>query len=810
MNPEIRVNSNSIPSNSIEQKVQIEPIKKNRLLKIFDYSVLVLAFIAPVFFYLGNNTNIFATKLGIIATAATAALLTIIIRIAKNEIVLPDLKIIFSLTLIPIALFISAFFSKNINHSIFGEALEVGTAGSLLLLYALFIVGIFTSDREGIVKKSIWTFLSATSLLIAYTVIHGIIASSFGLTLRLLPEYLIGNFADFSLVLGIAIIFSIYFLNNTQLEKKLKLLLWSILILSLAIIGGSNFKELNSLLLVFSLVIFLYIYFRFRTHGKKIWISRSKATLIVIGALLVFIFFGTYVNKPISKFLNINSVDVRPNAYATLQIIKSEYSKNPIVGSGPNTFSQLWSVYKPLEVNNTTFWNSDFYFGFGFFPTIFATAGIISLISTLIFVALYFAKGIKIIKLSTKEGINSLPVFLFFSSGFLWVANFIYSPGIGILALCFLLTGLFLASLVRYGFNPGKKVNISAALPKFAVSFITAFLIAFVISSEYLIIKRVMASVNTSNILSAYGKNQNMEDAKKGIERSIFLNGDTDLYYRLMSELYLIDIENLASKMPGSGNLSDEQRILLQSTVENALKYGNLAIEKDSSNYVNYINIGKIYESLSWKGVNGAAANSWSAYVKALELNPKNPSIPLAQARIALLNNDPDSARQYINRSIELKNNYTEAYFALAQLESIQNNVNGAIQAVESAIKSDPTNAAIYFQLGVMKYNSRDYIGASKALEDAITLIPNYSNAKYFLGLTYYYLGKTNEAITQFNDLRISNPNNTEVTKILSNLMSGNSPFAGAAPIENPNEEKIKDLPIEEDGDRAAGKKIDN
>jgi tetratricopeptide (TPR) repeat protein len=58
-------------------------------------------------------------------------------------------------------------------------------------------------------------------------------------------------------------------------------------------------------------------------------------------------------------------------------------------------------------------------------------------------------------------------------------------------------------------------------------------------------------------------------------------------------------------------------------------------------------------------------------------------------------------------------------------------------------------------------------------------LKPDYSNAKYYLGLNYYYLNRVNDAILQFKDLVSLNPDNKEIKDILENLEDGYSPFAG-------------------------------
>jgi hypothetical protein len=57
-------------------------------------------------------------------------------------------------------------------------------------------------------------------------------------------------------------------------------------------------------------------------------------------------------------------------------------------------------------------------------------------------------------------------------------------------------------------------------------------------------------------------------------------------------------------------------------------------------------------------------------------------------------------------------------------------------------------------------------------------------------------LGRTPDAIKQFQDLQKSNPGNSEVQLILSNLTSGKKPFDGAQPPVTPTPQDRTTAPI--------------
>ena len=147
--------------------------------------------------------------------------------------------------------------------------------------------------------------------------------------------------------------------------------------------------------------------------------------------------------------------------------------------------------------------------------------------------------------------------------------------------------------------------------------------------------------------------------------------------------------------------------------------------------------------------------------------------------------------------------------FLLAQIEISEGNIKDAIKLIEAGSTLAFDNPAVFFQLGVLKYSDKEknYKGAAEAFEKAVALNASYSNARYFLGLSYYNLGRTAEAINQFELVQSLNQNNKEVELILKNLREGRAPFTNATPPIDGKPEKRKTLPIKEDAPRIIKKK---
>ena len=146
--------------------------------------------------------------------------------------------------------------------------------------------------------------------------------------------------------------------------------------------------------------------------------------------------------------------------------------------------------------------------------------------------------------------------------------------------------------------------------------------------------------------------------------------------------------------------------------------------------------------------------------------------------------------------ALQVKNDYLDAVFLLSQIYAAQGNLKDAITAAQVAVQINPQNPQTLFQLGLLEYDNKSYDFAAQALEAALRVQPDYSNAQYFLGLSYARLNRIPDAAQQFAQLAKNNPDNQEVAMILASLKAGKSPFVESQPPIVPNPEKRPTLPI--------------
>jgi cytochrome c-type biogenesis protein CcmH/NrfG len=76
----------------------------------------------------------------------------------------------------------------------------------------------------------------------------------------------------------------------------------------------------------------------------------------------------------------------------------------------------------------------------------------------------------------------------------------------------------------------------------------------------------------------------------------------------------------------------------------------------------------------------------------------------------------------------------------------------------------------VFFRLGLLRYNSADYKGAVGAFEQAVIKDNTYLNARYYLGLSYKKVGRSEDALVQFNILNQLVPDNQEVKSAINSV----------------------------------------
>jgi len=790
-------------------------VKKNlisRLDRIVSSVLLFSVLFTPIFFLpLANFPPEVIKKFFLIGTVTVALILWLISRFKEKKFLfVKDPSFVAGIVFLVLTL-ISSLLSISPKISLIGLGFESDTFLSLTVLFGLmFLVSEYFRSKQKFLNVYLGLFIT-----FAITFIFQVVRLSFG---NFLPWIifdngavnLIGKWNDLGVFSGLITLSSVIILEIFPLKevKAMKNFIWGILTASILTMAMVNLTLIWIVVAVILFVVYIYnISFLSRQAlgGRKV----IKVSLVVFLISLAFIFgrqpFYYTLNKldmnvfsgslstqiiKINQKLNIATLEVRPNVSGTYSVVKDSFKINPVFGSGPNTFSDVWLKNKPAVVNDSPYWNIEPKFGVGFVPTFFVTTGLLGCLALVMFILLLLYAGAKSLANSKTDSLEKSFLTLSFAGlVYVWAFLIFYVPDTSILIIAFVITGLFIARLVDLGevktkelvFDSNPKVKFVSYMSSSVIAILSIFLfISWIITSgSMLAFQRSTSALNVGDA----------DTAEKYIDTAISLNPQ-DIYYRFANQINVAQMNILISKKVPEAEFVDAYKKIFERAKNNI--DSTVIIEKDSNgkaivlskSYINYVSRGLFYENVMSLGIAGAYDLAKADYLQSLVYNPHGPDMYLNLARLEIANKNYTDAEKYLESSLSEKKDYLNAIFLQSQLYAQRGFLDSAIQRALYASQLAPSDTYVLFQLGYLQYRNADYSEAVQTLKQATSLIPGFANAQYFLGLSYSKLGMNALAINEFTELQKTNPENTELKQILINLKAGRDPLVGEQPVE--------------------------
>lgn len=691
---------------------------------------------------------------------------------------------------------ISAILAPSVVYSIFGVGYEQDTLISIVVFFvALFLASTYFESR----KRLFYFYVSLLLALIIVALVEFVQLFTSGSFLSGgIIRNLVGKWYDLGILFGLGTIISLSSLELFEQSRLLKRFFSVLLVVSLLLVALVNYDFVWLVVGIFSLIIYIYRLAFGGILGRGFdFYTYVKPSLFVLILSAVLFFSGDSVGDVLRTKYNIYPFEIRPSWQSTVDITRKVIDRSPWFGSGPNTFPLVWAALKPEGVNNTAFWATDFNVGYGRVVSSGVTLGVVGLISWLAFVFSLLYLGLKTVFSRAEDPLSRSIVFTsVLTTLYLWVFSLFYVTDTAVLVLTFVATGALMAVLAKEGYIKNYEFSFlkDPRLGFVSVLMVVVFLIVS-ISTGYLLSRKYLALYNYGLGINF---SQNIAEAEASLVKAIKYD-EQDLYYRTLSN---IEVTKLLALLGSKDVPQDKQKELVEQvkiTLSQASGTARRAVDIDKSNYANWMALGRVGEVVvPIKAITDAYKLASDSYSTALKLNPNNPAIDLAFARLEVANNNLPKAKDHINSAIKKKGNFTEAYFLLSQIYSSEGNLAEGISKAEQAALFSPNDAGVQFQLGFLKYMNKDYAGAVDTLKKATAVQDKYSNAKFFLGLSYSKLGNVTEAIKEFSDISSLNPDNEEVKNILTNLRAGRGALDGFSQSEREPEKRSK-LPVKED-----------
>jgi tetratricopeptide (TPR) repeat protein len=782
----------------------------NESYKLSYRILLAIIFLLPLFFLPENFLPLSVAKSALLAFGAIAVLVAFLYEtLDEGKLSLPSSALLWGALLIPLVYLASSLLGGAAGASLFGYNIEVGTFGSMLFVSILFGVSALAFRDVSRVMNAYAAILISISIVLAFGLVK-LFSGGALLTLGAFAGVMgnpVGAWTDYAVVFGLASVISLFALEVLVLNKGVRAFLYALLVLSVFMLAAINFSSAWQLVFgtsLISLVYFLTIEKRIQgkenssshshQHADKTDKAKFAAPILVLAVSFLFMLNpmvsatkGT-IGNAISSSFGVSNADVRPSFSSTFAVSKEVLKSSPVFGSGPNTFGKDWLIHKPAGINDTSFWSTAFPYGMGFLSTEVSTVGLLGTLVYIAFLALFIMLGFKALSKNSENEIERfVAVSSFMGALFLWASMLVYVPSTAVIALAFILTGIFVGSANATGIIASRSIAFSKYL---SLNFIAVLvLITCGIGAAglgFVAFQKVLSVVHFERaIVLANTEGSSIEEIEAELGNASSLSPQ-DVYFTALSQLEFARAQAALSSTTGT---PEENRQIFETALSKSISGAQMATQLNPDSYQNWITLGSLYAALVPKPLDVAEAydSAKSAYAEALKRNPLSPEVPLLLAKLELDKGNTELARVHIKEALAKKTDYADAYFLLTQLEANENNLSEAIKSAETASLLSPTNAGVFFQLGLLKYMNKDYAGAVQSLTSALSILPDYANAKYYLGLSYEALGRHDEAVAIFESLALANPENEGVKQILSNLHEGKDPFSGDAASLNPS-----------------------
>lgn len=644
-------------------------------LNIFDrlsfWSLFLVIVLLPLFCLPFTQIPVEISKGLLLVLGLTASIIFwAIARFYDGKVVLPKSWLLLSGLGIVLTFLLSSLFSSNPQVSLFGIMFDIGSfyfifAGFVLMLMSSIV---FKNPKQAKILL-LGAILSSVFVLI-FQFIHLFAPSALSLgILAIKTDNILGSWNALGLFAGFSGLMFLFVIEFFPISKIEKLLLEIFILLSMLLVIVVNFQLVWILLGISSLIIFIYKASIAFQRNKEDEDSGKKrhfpiVSFVVMMISLLFFISGQFIGGIVSNRLQIINSEINPSFGATVSVAKGVIVKNPLLGIGPNRFGEAWSMYKPVVINNTQFWDTLFNSGSGLLPTLFATSGGLVILAWLIFFILFLMSGIKSVFSGIKNGTNWNIVVFFVLSLYLFIASFFYFTGSVIFFLLFAFIGVFIGLTAS---NSNKEISISFLGDQRKSFFSMLLLILLMILSATLSFKYIERFISFSYFRKALSATT-VPNAEDYISKALSLYSN-DLYFRTYSQIYLIKLNSLAK---AGESLSDTEKADLQASFDKVIKGAQMAVTYNPLNYLNFQLLGSTYQSVGSLGVKDAYSNAVLAYQNASNLNPYNPGVKLSIAVALFFDGKAKEAKDYANNALTLKSDYMDAKNFIQYMDSLK------------------------------------------------------------------------------------------------------------------------------------------
>ena len=750
----------------------------SRAESVARWSVFLLFLLAPFFFIPVPWVSVIQAKMLLSVIVVVVCFLAwIAMSLKDSEVRIPRSSLLIAALAIPLAYLISALVSGPSWSALIGEGGGRDTVVGFAIWYvALFLSAVMLGAQANRPALAVRLLMLSTLVILAIQTARLFLpAFTFGGVLPVAATSVVWSWHHLRIYLSLALFLSLALLGASAFEGAWRYVMLLVGAGSASLLVVINYSDTW---LALSGVSLLCALFRFRMPPTGARFGGYKHSLLwLLVALLAgaMYFAGPAIQRTLPASLQITQVEVRPSWKGTFAIGREVFAEPTQIffGSGPNTFLREWGRYKPLSVNTTQFWNTDFYYGVGFIPTSFVTTGILGLIAWVAATGALLSRLFRLFREASSASLTRAA--LVFSAVFLTAYHILYVPGPALSLLTFLLFGAVIAEEVLTGSISRYVFSLSWDLWKGRVAALGLSLVGIVIFFGGVQSARALISdVLVNRAVVQYQSSADIGKASRSIALSLIVLPGSDRAHRAGVELGLLQLAALAASSDGSSGA----QATLQGTLNATIQHGLAAVQIESRDYQNWLTLARLYGELAGAGVTGAEEAARDAYREAVSTNPTNPLPYLGLAQLDLLKGDDAAARKNLETAIGIKPDLAATHFLLSQILARANALEDAKRHAEMVVQVAPQDPLGWYNHGTIVYAMGDYGNAALSFERAVSIENNYANALFLLGLSYYRLDRKDDALRALRVVAVTNPDDAALADIIEKIESGRDPFA--------------------------------
>ena len=746
--------------------------KDNLVSRVTMWCIGVLVFLLPLFFIPWNAISIELGKMMLfVSLVVLGVVLVLASSIKEKRITFLRSHLLWMLVVVPAVALVGAVVSPYTSAVFLGSGIEVTTAGFVLMLFATIGLTIMTVDTKGKALNLYLLFFGAILLLGLFHIVRLVFGAdvlSFGVFNRATVS-LVGGWFDMAGIFGIGVLLGLFALEELNVAPVFKIVLYVVLALSLSFLIIVNVKVLWWAL--FGVVLAYGLY----RAGQTGMVSKRLSWRSGIILLVAFsgLFFSGYIGDRVADKLDLAYVEVAPSTEVMYTIGQDVIGKNAWFGSGPNTFSYVWEKYRPLEINRTSFWNTNFSIGSGFIPTLFATGGLLTISVWMLFFAVIVYFGVLGLRAHTEDDfVRYVFVSSFFTTVYVWFFATLYAPGVAFLAFGAICTGVFFASLgfmevlsqKRIAFN--ESVVIPVVLP---AALLVVLLFGYGYGARFVSawhFNRGVALVGTSEL----------DAGLERIERAVSWYA-SDRYYRAEAQVHALRLSDALGR-------DDVTQGEVEGILAQAVGAAQRATKIDMYDIENWTTLADVYASAIPLRVSGAGDAAFTALFEAAKISPKHPRISIAFADVAIKAGDYETAHEYLEKARAQKPNLPTVFTRKADIALISEGRTEALEILEEGSSIIPDSPVLPFRSGLIYYEMRAFKSALSEFEKAIAINEQYLNAQFYRAASLYMLGEDARAIEELESLIAQYPDDQILVDARDAMRDGVFGGSGQSKIE--------------------------